>query len=70
MAIRGEQEEYSLFVRHDHFLSPQRLLSNFLKLPHALHQMMTRSKKGVASPQLPVIFLEGISQAGPGLPEL
>jgi uracil-DNA glycosylase len=25
--------------------------------------MMTRSKKGVASPQLPVIFLEGISQA-------
>jgi hypothetical protein len=56
MAIRGEEGKYSLFVRQDYFLSPQRLLSTFSISP-ALHEMMTRSKKGVASPQLPLLSL-------------
>jgi hypothetical protein len=33
MAIRGEEGKYSLFVRHEYFLSPQQLLSNFLNFP-------------------------------------
>jgi DNA polymerase len=56
MAIRGEEGRYSLFVRHNYFLSPQRLCQTFSISP-ALHQMMTRSKKGVASPQLPLLSL-------------
>jgi CheY-like chemotaxis protein len=51
MAIRGEEGKCSLFVRHDYFLSSQRLLSNFHNFPNlpALHQIMTRSWRAKAA---------------------
>jgi hypothetical protein len=71
MAIRGEEGEYSLFVRHDYFLSPQRPLSNFPNFPSIYRNDGTLEKRRIlATPASPVTFVEGISQASTELPEL
>jgi len=55
MAIRGEEGEYSLFIRHDYSLSSPWLLSNFPNFTST--QNMARSKKSAASPQRPLLSL-------------
>jgi uracil-DNA glycosylase len=57
MAIRGEEGKRSLFVRHDYFLSPQRLLSNFFNFPSITPNDDPLEKKAVASSQLPLLSL-------------
>jgi DNA polymerase len=56
MAIRGEEGGYSLFVRHDYFLSPRSLCQTFPISP-ASTGMMAHSRKDAASPQLPLLSL-------------
>jgi len=71
MAIRGEEGEYSLFVRQDYFLSPQWLLSNFLNFPSiTTNDDPLEKRRSLAATASTVTFLEGISRAGPGLTEL
>jgi hypothetical protein len=71
MAIRGEEGKCSLFVRHNYFLSLQQLLSNFLNfLSITPNDDPLEKRRSLVATASPVTFLEGISQAGPGLPEL
>ncbi|HEY1470251.1 MAG TPA: hypothetical protein VGF61_14505 [Candidatus Acidoferrum sp.] len=71
MAIKGEEGEYSLFVRHDYFRSSPGPLSNF-RIFSSIYRKdgPLEKRRSLATTASPIAFAKGISQTGPELPEL